>query len=75
MEDKHPVEQLAQDGADETLGKELARGDRAGAPMISIRSEPKTSSKSGVNLASRCRRRDLAGRVRSTSTKLRVRAH
>ena len=74
VEDQHPVETLAADGADEALGKALARGARIGVRMVRIRSEQNTSSKPVVNLASRSRTKNLTGSVRSASTMVRFRA-
>jgi len=59
---------------DDRSAKALARGARTGVRMIWIRSEPKTSSKLAVNLASRSRTRNLIGRARSVSSMLRLRA-
>jgi hypothetical protein len=61
VKDHHPVETLSTDGADEALGEGVSPRARTGARMIWIRSEPKTSSKPDVNLASRSRTRNLMG--------------
>ena len=73
-QNQHPVEALASDGADEAFGEGVEPGARTGVRMVLMPSDPKTSSKLEVNLASRSRIQDWTGWGRSASTMLRFRA-
>ena len=74
-EDEKPVQALAACGANKALrDKEFALGARTGVFTIRMPSARNTSSKPTVNFVSRSRMRNLTGRERSASTKLRLRA-
>ena len=73
VEDQETVEALSADGPDEPLGEGVGARRPDGVRRIRMPSEPNTSSKPVVNLSSRSRMRNLAGRARSARTELRLR--
>ena len=59
VEDQHPVQQFAADGADPSFGDGVGRGARTGVRRMRMSSLANTASKTAVNLASRSRIRNV----------------